>query len=100
MKKNNAVDKLLSSPLWLSGEPFTVQDMRLSLGCKASTVLQALRDIGDRVHKTTHGCGNGHRMYYSRRAVKPETAKKVYGRWVSPEWTDTGKGPLEWRRGA
>jgi hypothetical protein len=90
-------DKIQSSHYWLSGEPFTIQDMRLALGVSASTVQGGLRQLDDLVSKHTDWANNGSKTVYRRKTLASEWLKR---KWVSGEFHVRGEVPLEWCRGA
>ena len=92
MKQRCARDKLLESELWQSGEPFTLQDMRLHLKTSAATVHSALRDLEDVVSKTvTPMPSGGTRTTYRPRTLATEWIKRpLVGKWAM----DMGRGYL------
>lgn len=88
-------DKILASHYWVSGEPFTIQDMRLALSTSAASVAAGLRSLDDWVSKHTEHTQNGSRTVYQRKSASSEWIRKP---WVSGELTYRGCGPLEWAR--
>ena len=84
-------DKIRASHYWQSGEPFTIQDMRLAIGCKASAVAAALRYMDDEVTKTTEWLQNGSRTSYRARTLTRDWLKKPL---VSPWAMELGRGRL------
>jgi len=91
----NATSKIRESHYWLSGEPFTLQDMRLALGVSASTVQAGLRAMDDLVSKHTDWANNGGRTVYRRKTLASEWLKR---KWVSGAFHVRGETPLEWMR--
>jgi len=88
-------DKIKASHYWLSGEPFTVQDMRLALGVSASSVQAGLRAMDELVSKHTDYANNGSKTVYRRKTLASEWLRKP---WVSGAFHVRGEVPVEWMR--
>ena len=84
-------EKIQESHYWLSGEPFTVEEMRRAIKKSAPAVQTALRSLDEQVSKTTHHSNNGSKTFYRRRTLSTEYLRKP---WVS-EWAmEQGRGYL------
>jgi len=88
-------DKIEQSHYWLSGEPFSVQDMRLALGMSAASVQAGLRAMDELVSKHTDYANNGSKTVYQRKTLASEWLKR---KWVSGAFHVRGEVPVEWMR--